>query len=90
MSKSLAILLMATMLLVDGACWLHNISADREAALIDEIAAQAELNRIDLQTLGENLDNLNRETRLALAELPVFYEHFHVCSTWNVKRTNQR
>jgi hypothetical protein len=90
MSKSLAILLMATMLLVDGACWLHNIRADHEAALIDEIAAQAELNRIDLQTLGENLDNLNREARFALAALPIFYEHFHVCSTWKVKRANHR
>jgi hypothetical protein len=90
MSKSLAILLMATVLLIDGACWLHNIRADHEAALIDEIAAQAELNRIDLQTLGEKLDNLNREARFALADLPIFYEHFHVCSSWKVKRANHR
>jgi hypothetical protein len=90
MSKSLAILLMATVLLVDGACWLHNIRANYEAALIDEIAAQAELNRIDLQTLGENLDNLNQATRFALADLPIFYEHFHVCSSWKVKTASQR
>jgi hypothetical protein len=90
MSKSLAILLMVTVLFVDGACWLHNVRANHEAALIDEIAAQAELNRIDLQTLGEKLDNLNREARFALANLPIFHEHFHVCSTWKVKRANHR
>ncbi|MGD8513067.1 MAG: hypothetical protein PVG85_03875 [Deltaproteobacteria bacterium] len=90
MTKSFAILLMVTMLLVDGACWLHHIRADHEAALFDEIAAQAELNRMDLQILGKNLDNLNRETRFVLAELPIFYEHFHICATWEVKTTNQR
>jgi len=90
MSKFLAIFLMAAMILVDGACWLHHIKAGHEAALVDEIAAQAELNRIDLQTLGEKLDNLNREARFALANLPIFCEHFHVCSTWKVKRANHR
>jgi hypothetical protein len=45
---------------------------------------------MDLQILGKNLDNLNRETRFVLAELPIFYEHFHICATWEVKTTNQR
>ena len=90
MSRSSAILLMAIMLLVDGACWLHHIRSDHEAARIDEIAVVAELNQIDLQTLGNELDNLGKEADFALANLPVFYEHFHVCSTWKVKRANHR
>jgi hypothetical protein len=76
---------MATMLLVDGACLLHNIRADHEAALLDEIASQAELNRICLKALGEQLDNLDREASFTHANLPIFYEHFHVCSTWEVE-----
>jgi len=90
MSKALAIFLLVTMLLIDGACWLHDMRADHEAALIDQIASQADLNRMALQALGENLDHLNRETQFVLADLPIFYEHFHVCSTWTMERANPR
>ncbi len=89
MSRSLAIFLMATMLLIDGACLLHNMRADHEAALVDEIASQAELNRICLQTLGVELDNLDLEANFVLANLPIFYEHFHVCSTWKAETTRK-
>ncbi len=90
MRRSSAILLMGIMLLVDGACWLHHMRSDHEAALIDEIALVAELNQIDLQTLENEIDNLGKEAGFALANLPIFYEHFHVCSTWKVKRANHR
>jgi hypothetical protein len=90
MSRSSAIFLMATMLFVDGACWLHHIRSDREAALIDEIAIVAELNQMDLHSLGNELENLAKEADFALENLPIFYEHFRVCSTWKVKRANHR
>jgi hypothetical protein len=90
MSKSLAILLLVTMLLIDGACWLHQMRADQEAALIDQVAAQVELNRMALQSLGEDLDNLNCKTQFALSDLRIFYEHFRLCSTWNMEQGNPR
>lgn len=90
MSKSLAILLLVTMLLIDGGCWLHQMRADQEAALIDQVAAQVQLNRMALQSLGKDLDKLSCKTQFALSDLGIFYEHFHVCSTWNMERGKPR
>jgi hypothetical protein len=78
-------LFMAIMVFASAGFALQSIRASHDAALWDDVATQVELNRIQLESLKEELDQLDRQVCFIGNSLGLCYEYLDVCSTWEMK-----
>ena len=82
--RSSAILFMAIMVFATAAFAVQSIRVSYDTALSDEIATQVELNRIQLKGLCSEFDQLEQQKSFVCKSLALYYEHFTVCSSWEV------
>jgi hypothetical protein len=83
MTKSISIFLLAFVTLAAGSFWLHCLGVNREAAFLEEIAIQAELNKGNLLTLRGGLNQLHWQWEITRKCLVIYYDYFTICSNWN-------
>lgn len=82
MTRSFSILFISFMIFAAGGFWLHTIRADSEAAFLEEVATQAELNKNYLKKLHKELDQLQWQLERRRKNLVVYYEYFDMCTKW--------
>jgi hypothetical protein len=83
MTRSIAIFLLTFVILVAGSFWLHCTGVNREAAFLEEIAVQAELNKGHLLTLRRGLSQLHWQWGIKRKCLIIYYDYFTVCTNWD-------
>ena len=85
MVRSLAInLFMAIMVFASAGFALQSIKAWHETSLWDEIATQVELNRVRLNGMQGELDELEQQKCFVSKSLNIYYEYLNECSTWEM------
>lgn len=86
MARNLVInVFMAIIVFASASLALQSIRASHDTALWNEIATQVGLNTIQLNSLQEELDQLERQECFVSKSLGVYYDYLDVCSSWEMR-----